>query len=538
MGLDLDALRRDAEAFLEALNREFYETGAGLKSESAVAAIYQRYSHLAEEGLVTEVRAARDAARGEERRRLDYLLDLVGGLYMGAATAAVEDRLTNATIAATVAVDGESLPYRSVPIRLGNEPDRGRRRAIAGAAEAVTAGTLNPLMAESWLETYAGAARLGYPDYVRCCEDLGTLDLDPLAPALEPILVETAEPYAARLAEALRTGLDIRLDEAERFDIPRFFRASAFDAWFPAERAVPALRETLAGLGFRLEEQPNVGLDIEARDRKSPRAFCAPIRVPDEVMLVITPHGGYDDYHSLFHEAGHAEHFGGTARELPFEYRHLGDNSVTETYAMLLQYLVNDSHWTRVYLGFDDPAFARHTALQKTYFLRRYVAKLLYELELHRVPAARAAGMLGKAPGEPAGARSCAEALLPAGWASPAGGAAFPDADRCAARYAQRLSDATLFRYRPAQFLEDVDPGFYVARYLRAWVAEAQLRNRLRERFGAEWFRDRRAGVILRDLWAQGQRPRAEEVLAAVGAGALDPAPLIAELVEGLSVSP
>ncbi|HWQ28343.1 MAG TPA: hypothetical protein VNN12_04915, partial [Dehalococcoidia bacterium] len=55
---------------------------------------------------------------------------------------------------------------------------------------------------------------------------------------------------------------------------------------------------------------PNIHRDTEPRPRKSPRAFCSAIRVPDEVILVINPHGGHDDYRALFHEAGHAEHFG------------------------------------------------------------------------------------------------------------------------------------------------------------------------------------------------------------------------------------
>ena len=45
------------------------------------------------------------------------------------------------------------------------------------------------------------------------------------------------------------------------------------------------------------------------RPKKSPRAFCAPVRVPGEVYLVLSPVGGRDDFSVLFHEAGHAEHY-------------------------------------------------------------------------------------------------------------------------------------------------------------------------------------------------------------------------------------
>ena len=83
---------------------------------------------------------------------------------------------------------------------------------------------------------------------------------------------------------------------------------------FPADRMLPALRGTLSGLGIDLDSQRNVHLDVEERPTKSPRAFCAPIEIPDKVMLVIQPQGGPDDWYALFHEAGHTEHFAFTTR--------------------------------------------------------------------------------------------------------------------------------------------------------------------------------------------------------------------------------
>ena len=35
----------------------------------------------------------------------------------------------------------------------------------------------------------------------------------------------------------------------------------------------------------------------------------------------------------------------------------------------------------------------------------------------------------------------------------------------------------------------------------------------LRERFGTTWFAKREAGSLLRELWAEGQRPTADEIL-------------------------
>ena len=58
-----------------------------------------------------------------------------------------------------------------------------------------------------------------------------------------------------------------------------------------------------------------------------------------------------------------------------------------------------------------------------------------------------------------------------------------------------------------------MDAGFYVSAYLRSWAFETQLRDHLRERFGNEWFAQREAGSLLRELWAEGQKPTADELL-------------------------
>jgi hypothetical protein len=147
---------------------------------------------------------------------------------------------------------------------------------------------------------------------------------------------------------------------------------------------VPVFAETLAGLGLDLSAQGNVHLDTESRPTKSPRAFCSPVRVPDEVYLVISPVGGHEDFAALFHEGGHTEHYANTEPGLPFEFRHLGDNGVTESFAFLLEGLVADPHWLRARAPEADPeAVASQARAVRLMFLRRYFTKLGYELELH-----------------------------------------------------------------------------------------------------------------------------------------------------------
>ena len=78
--------------------------------------------------------------------------------------------------------------------------------------------------------------------------------------------------------------------------------------------------------------------------------------------------------------------------------------------------------------------------------------------------------------------------------------------------------------------LSDVDPGFYVASYLRAWALEVDWRTELGGRFGAEWFADGEAGAWLRGLWSRGQRLDADRLLDEVAGRRLDFGRLAAEL--------
>ena len=105
------------------------------------------------------------------------------------------------------------------------------------------------------------------------------------------------------------------------------------------------------------------------------------MRVPTEVHLVIPRVGGRDDYDALMHEAGHAEHYAHVDAALPFEHRYLGDNSVTEGFAFLLEHLAADAAWLEHVLGVDDAAAVQdHARGTRLLFLRRYSAKLAYEM--------------------------------------------------------------------------------------------------------------------------------------------------------------
>ena len=102
-------------------------------------------------------------------------------------------------------------------------------------------------------------------------------------------------------------------------------------------------------------------------------------------------------------------------------------------------------------------------------------------------------------------------------------------------RYFEILSDALKIPVNPESYLDDIDGSFYVIGYLRSWAFEAQLREFLRTELGNEWFAQRDAGDLLRELWSLGQGPTADELLKDVTGATLEMASVAARIREGLA---
>jgi hypothetical protein len=489
---DLDQYRSDAERFLEEIDREYYLQGAGHKPDLAIEPIYERHESLFEREAVDRVGEARRAAKGEDETRLRYLHQFALDGYLGSINRELETRMADLEASLEVEVGGEAIPYRMAPVVQANEEDADRRAEIEAARNGVLVERLNPLHLEELESLHAACEELGWPSYLDAYSDVRALDLRALASQLERFAESTEGGYARTVDPELERTLGHSLAEVRRSDLARFFRAAHLDELFPSEQMVSALRRTLSGLGIDLDAQSNVTLDTESRETKSPRAFCSTPRVPEEVYLVMPPIGGREDYAALFHEAGHAEHYGCTDAGLAFEFRHLGDNSVTESFAFLLEGLTASPTWLTEILGVDGAEAAiEHARAVRLIMLRRYSAKIAYEVELH-------------GPGV--------------------------DLNEMPGRYSALLGDRIGVPWPQETWLSDVDPSFYVACYLRAWALEVDWRTELASRFGEAWFQEPEAGGWLRGVWSEGQRLDADLLLDRARGGSLDFGRLASEL--------
>jgi len=473
----LDALVARGEQLNEELGREWYLTGAGLKSDPAFEAIYDRHAVLQQAEALA---CAQDSGVAALR---EWVVDL----RVGGRIAAFEERQLAWEQQANLDVDGREIPYLRAGIELQNSPDRAFRLALDRARATLGATGLNGLRRDRFaVERDAVLAATGGDDYVAAIGRLSGMDLAALAEQSEALLRESAALYTDALARLTRRRIGVPPADLMRADSAWAFRADRYDAAFPPARLLETAVRQMGEMGLDAMAGGRVHVDTEERPGKQPRAFCVPVRVPDEVFLVLRPSGGHGDYRTFWHELGHAMHFAAVDADRPFHERWLGDNSVTEGFAMLWDHLTLDAGWVRRYSEMGERGRAAEgqvadllfeLATNELYLLRRYAAKLAYEMALHRSDY----------------------------------GPAIAD------EYAERLTAATGFRYPPEDYIRDVDPGFYAARYLRAWQLEATMASTLTERFDEDWYRNPRAGTFVHDLMRRGQADPADGVARALG---------------------
>jgi hypothetical protein len=499
--ISLDRLRREGEAFMEEISREYYLAYSGQKSSPDLQPVYTKHAGiLGDESFALTRETFLSAAEGtDERRSARFLLDWQADSQSSRQLAAQDEREIAWESTAVVHVgETRQLQYQAVAIELANERNKKTRHAIDAAREKLVAAELAPLRLERFQRERDIVEGLG--DYVETFELLSGISLVDLAAACQGFLRDTDGMWRDVLPEFSRRVLGMEPSELTRADAAALLRARSFDASFPAARMEESIRRQVKEMSVDPLAGGRVVLDTGEREGKRSRAFCSAVRVPNEVYLVMRPHGGQTDWMTFLHELGHALHFAYMQPDLRFEYRWLGDNSITEGYAMLFDHRMQDAGWLARYTELSAsnlPSFIRAAGFEELHFLRRYCAKLVYELELY------------------GGATS---------WSS------LPDV------YVDRLSSATTMRYSRADAFVDVDPRFYSARYLRAWQLQALLNETLVERYDVDWWRNPRAGPwICSALFGEGQRELAHEQADRVAGRELSFGPLLRSVERMLS---
>ena len=485
--MTIDRLRRDGQAMMEDISRESYLAHSGLKPSVELQAIYERYASVLDENAFRFAAESFSAASAgtDEHRSARVILEWELEGQASRELAPLEEREVAWENAAMIRLPGaREIAYQAAPIEIANTRNRAERNAIDEARARLAGSGHAPIRLEYLQREKEVVESMEIAGtYNDSFEAVTGIPLEILAGQCEKFLRDTEAMWDDTLRHYLRTRLAITPGESTRADAIALFRASEFDEGFPASKMEAAIRRQVSEMGLDPTANGKVTFDIGEREGKRSRAFCAPVRVPDEVYLVLRPHGGQNDYSTMLHELGHALHFANADAALPFEFRWLGDNSVTESYAMLFDHRMQDAGWLSRFSSLANSRvgeFRRMAGFEELHFLRRYSAKLLYEIAVYS----------GDVPWD-----------------------ALPDL------YVSRLTEATGFRYRPEDAFIDLDPRFYSVRYLRAWQLQSALTAHLTETFNEDWHRNPAAGPwIAGELFSAGQRDTADEIAARLGA--------------------
>jgi hypothetical protein len=358
----------------------------GEKEISEQAAIVARYTDLFTRDQLEALRSAESEASGEERERIYRLRKACEAGVAAAELSERRDELENAVLAARVTFRGEEMPLRTAQAMLAVLPEYAAREELGGLHGDTSAGFNDDRLELLAADEELAAELSGIAEPVDRNEEEKGISLTELSGVLD-----RASEASASAFRDLRDRWFERLLGAERADVPSSYhvsylrRLSPLEDTYTKERATEVCLETLNRLGFDLANDPKIRLDIEDRPQKSPRACVIASDAPDVVHLITRAQGGLHDYQAFLHEAGHALHFAGCDRELPYTFRNLArDHAHTEIFSYILEAISREPGWHAEHFGLSDEdaeTNAEATTFLEALLFRRYAAKLGFELE-------------------------------------------------------------------------------------------------------------------------------------------------------------
>ena len=464
-----------------------------------IAGLLEKYSYLSDDPeLLAFLKQQRDEAQDPtERRVLHYLYRDLATTYEAKRVATLEDEMENRSASDHVWVEGfdEPVAIRDFYFLMRATDDPEKYMDLYYTQYNYGIGVMNPLRRERLQVHYDSTRAAGYENYSDFYYQMLGYERGVPAAQARTFRDETFPLYKELVTARCRELYGKDPADTPPWESKNVYWGKDFDAYFPKETFLDFTYDFFAGLGMDIRALPNVRVDDEDRPEKEPRAACWGFDAPFDTRVNLKPTGGVNDYEAAFHEFGHALHHAYTDADLPYEFRMLGSNELTETYAIFFEQMFNDRDFLREELGMPEKAvagFLRYKLLVDMAMARSTAFDVYYDEALH-------AGEL----------------------------------DDPLAYYVAEVDKQRLF---PGYAVRDeglyltVDEGFYALYYMAAYYAAAQLRAVVVEKFGPKWYKDPAAGEFFKELFQQGDAWTLEEMLQQIGyAEGLNPDYLIAE---------
>lgn len=319
---------------------------------------------------------------------------------------------------------------------------------------------------------------LGYGDFTSLCQERQELNYGLLSGQARTTIRNTDSLFLELAKDVVPTLSGLKHDMLRGYDLPYLVNKSSFDEYFQSENQLARCERTLMPMGLWFDDS-NRPTFARPQGRLSMRAATYAVTIPDDIRVLLPSDSGLWATSTLLHEMGHTLHWVNTT-EREFEFTQLGGGALKEAYAFLIESLLDEQEF--VSANFGVPAvevkdYLRQRAFVQLLAVRSYCVDFLFELEVY-----------GGSP-DP---RNVYEQLK-----RPLGAHSWNEVD-------------SELMYRRLD-------GFASAEYLTGWFLAAQLREYLKEEFGAQWFASTKAGEFLKGLWKHGTRKPELEIAAIIG---------------------
>jgi peptidyl-dipeptidase A len=262
-------------------------------------------------------------------------------------------------------IGGEEVDDNAILEILRTSNDTADRRAAWEASKTVGADVAADVVALAELRNEA-ARTLGYRDHFAL--SLATTDYDEarLFATLDEVDAITGAPFRAlkqRLDEQLSQRFGVAVDQIGPWHYDDPFMQSPpqmigvdLDPVLNGADLNALTERTFAGIGLDVRDMLSRS-DLLPRDGKCQHAFCIDIDRAGDVRVLSNNAPGEYWADTMLHEFGHAVHFDGISRDLPWLLRTLASN-VTEGVAMRCGRLVRDPNWLATIAGVPNATVA------------------------------------------------------------------------------------------------------------------------------------------------------------------------------------
>jgi hypothetical protein len=479
--MDISDYRDQFASFNSALQLARYARHVGERAELERDEIYDRYSDLFSQSTIADLKSRFDetpAGYETERSGLLKLLEAAQIADIEWQASEVTGELASCESASRVEWNGEEIRVQEVPSRLARESNKRQRAEFAAR--------------------WGGA--------ISMCDDLRLMRLRSLAESragiVEPAKLDQGQLAAQALLEqtesAYTSGFSRLVSRAFPGELPGdldFADLTYLEAmpWLGKSLSprdpLRTYADTMEGLGIRVDQRPNIQIDLRSRANGN-AAACFPVKPPDDVRIAASPQDGPAGLLGFMQQAGKAQHHAWCSKDLAKrhpEFIYSPDDATNEGYGYLFSYLALEPRWLLEFLPDIDAVqaarIANDVALCLAVRVRRLCADALYSVVLHEAGKSR---------------------------------------EQLQATYTELQERATRFRALPELFLVNHDLRVDPQSHLRALAFSFGLREYLRVRYGHRWWASRKAGDELIDLWNTASQYSVEELARLNGFGELN----------------